>query len=159
MPPQIDRRFWEKTIPEPTTGCLLWEGASNPKGYGKFLFKGNARLAHRVAWELTFGPIPEGLQVCHSCDTPACVNPEHLFLGTPADNVADKMRKGRHRNGDFRGERSHFAKLTPDAVLEIRERLSRGETQPRVAGHFGVSQSTISLIARGKTWSHLQGVA
>lgn len=92
-------RFFEKTIPEPNSGCLLWTGGSRSgDGYGMIDVAGKTYQAHRVAWQMEHGPIPSGAYVCHRCDTPACVNVAHLFLGTQRDNVRDAWRKGRARN-------------------------------------------------------------
>ena len=88
--------FWDHTIPEPNTGCLLWLGHSYDR-YGNFKIKGKGVRAHRYAYELTYGPIPTGLCVLHGCDTPLCVNPEHLFLGTQKENAMDREAKGRGR--------------------------------------------------------------
>lgn len=104
MRQDVATRFARHTIPEPNTGCLLWTGGAAPGGYGAFPIR--KRLpgdpvggrAHRVAWEMAHGPIPDGLFVCHRCDTPACVNVDHLFLGTPLDNMRDCIAKGRKRN-------------------------------------------------------------
>lgn len=87
--------FWSRTIPEPNSGCHFWLGASNKRRYGFMCFDGRSQKAHRIAWLLTRGPIPQGLRVLHRCDMPECVNPDHLFLGTQADNVADMESKGR----------------------------------------------------------------
>jgi hypothetical protein len=90
-------RFWKKV--NKTDGCWLWT-ATRIGRYGGFRFEGRSRTAHRVSWELAFGPIPDGLQVLHHCDTPLCVNPQHLFLGTPLDNARDRDSKGRGYNGE-----------------------------------------------------------
>lgn len=97
----LARQFWDKAVPEPNSGCFLWIGSIWPPGhrtsYGYGQVRRNGRLvsAHRVAWELTNGAIPSGLLVLHHCDVTCCVNPDHLFLGTYADNIADMVQKGR----------------------------------------------------------------
>lgn len=95
-------RFWARCVYDPNTDCFLWAGDTNDKGYGLVWFGGRTRQAHRVAYEIARGPIPDGMLVCHSCDTPPCVNPGHFFIGTVSDNAVDMVRKGRHRN-QFKG--------------------------------------------------------
>ena len=96
-PPDIEERLWGH-LKVTDTGCAEWTRSTTTKGYGCIQFKERLALTHRVAWELTNGPIPEGLCVCHRCDNPPCCNPEHLFLGTYADNIHDMIAKGRGRN-------------------------------------------------------------
>jgi predicted XRE-type DNA-binding protein len=128
---------------------MLWGGGQFPTGYGSFMLptpKGwRARYAHRLAWEMARGPIPPGMFVCHKCDVRACVNVDHLFLGTNADNVRDAVSKRRHAYG----ERAARAKLTEQQVVEIR---SADGTQAEMAARFGVSRAAISDIRRGKRW-------
>ncbi len=142
--------------PDLNSGCWLWSGALSKDGYGKITIGGRTKRVnrvkrvHRVSWELHFGPIPAGLCVCHRCDTRPCANPAHLFLGTVADNMADKAAK--RRCADQRGTSNPFNKLTPDQVAEIRT-LKGLVFQRDLAAKFGTCQSNISLIQRGVTWT------
>ena len=130
-----------------TGECWLWTGPKS-LGYGivwmKYARVGLIQMrAHRVAYNLFIGPIPDGLWVLHKCDNPPCVRPEHLFLGTPAENTADSIRKGR---------RGHGAKLTPDQVREIRRADKRGIRRSIIAEKYGVCKGTISAIAQRRRW-------
>lgn len=135
--------------------CLLWEGNTNRGGYGIIssgTSSGRLLLAHRVAWELTRGTIPAGLCVLHDCDNRRCVNVAHLFLGTIADNNADKMSKGRQS----RGEGVPWSVLSADAVRLVRARYAAGDvTQKQLAEEFGITQTNVSLIIARKTWKHV----
>lgn len=135
------------------TGCLLWQGGMAGPGYGTLYHKGRHRYAHRLAWELTFGPIPAGMHVLHKCDRPLCVNPDHLFLGTHQENMADRERKRR----SARGERHGRAKLSKRQVRAIRrEYAAGGVTLRELAEEYGVTPAHISAIGRGKAWAHLK---
>lgn len=145
----LQQRFERKIEPDPNGGCWLWAGRASPKGYGQFHFDGASHSAHRWAYETFVGPIAEGLLVCHKCDIPACVNPDHLFLGSNADNMADMAAKGR---ADRKyGARNGNAKLSPTQVRNIR-RLSGRILQKDIATQFGVSPKQISNIVRGLCW-------
>ena len=116
--------------------------------------KGKYRMAHRLSFELHHGKIAEGLECCHRCDVPACVNPNHLFIGTHTDNMRDCEIKG--RNPHRKGEKHHKAKLTDETVRLIASELkNRTATQWEIAKKFGVTQSTVSLIKLGKIWTHI----
>jgi hypothetical protein len=133
---------------EPPLDCLLWTGSRNRKGYGTL----GGKLAHRLAWETAVGPIPEGLMVCHRCDVPACVNPEHLFLGTAGDNMRDAQQKGRLAVG----ERQPQSKLTAEGVQQARAlKASAGLGRRRLARRFGVSASVMKRVLSGKDWAHV----
>jgi len=138
------------SIPEPNSGCLLWLGSGTVDGYGQIRDLGPMRRAHRVSWRLAFGPIPDGLLVCHKCDVRACINPDHLFLGTHADNVADRDAKGRRIAP--RGEESGLSKLTDAEVLAIR---ADGRRQIDIARDYGIRQTHVSAIKHGVAWRHL----
>jgi hypothetical protein len=140
------QRFWARVLK--SEGCWLWKGA-HPGKYGQL----DGRGAHVVSWELHFGPVPDGMHVCHKCDNPPCVRPDHLFLGTPLDNMTDKIAKGR----DVRGVDVVTAKLTPLQVLEIRRRYDAGETQVQLAEAFGIGQPHISVLVRGMAWRQEDG--
>lgn len=134
-------------------GCWTWMGSRDKHGYGRMrLQAGPPTLAHRASWALHFGEPPSGAMVCHHCDNPICVNPEHLFLGTQADNVADMHAKGRGRKRSPKGELSPHAKLTDAAVLELRKSTA---TDAAWAAHLGVSRATIHAARARKTWAHV----
>ena len=111
----VIEKFQAKYIPVTESGCWLWFGANSARDYGDFWFNGKMRRAHRVSWELAHGPIPPGMFVCHTCDVPSCVNPDHLFLGDRAANMRDCVKKGRQfpsrRTACIRGHQ-----FTPDNV-------------------------------------------
>lgn len=146
-------KFLARVRPDPVTGCWLWQGYLNESGYGCFLFEGRQAVAHRVSWMLFRGRIPFGNYVCHTCDVRACVNPDHLFLGTPAANSADARRKGRTRQG----EQASAAKLTTAQVQQVLALLAEDKLYvTEIARQFGVSQSAIHAIKSGESWKHLQ---
>jgi hypothetical protein len=137
----------ERSIPEPNSGCLLWTDSVDTDGRGRAYVDGREQLAHRVAWKAARGPIPDGLKVCHTCDIPSCINPNHLFLGTQLDNMRDKMAKGRHVS--HAGERHGRAKLTAEQVETVRVST---DAQRTLALRYGVSKSLISMIRSGQRW-------
>lgn len=176
----LAERFWSKVAK--SDGCWQWTATLSTSGYGKIgvgPHGAGVLHAHRVSWELHFGPIPDGLWVLHHCDNRPCVRPDHLFLGTVIDNMQDAVGKGRipsgdrHHSrrrpdrlarGDRNGARTHpealrrgvshpQAKLRSDQVAEIRSLCeSRTSSQAQIGARFGVSQSLVSLIARGEIW-------
>lgn len=140
--------YWSKV--KKTPGCWLWTAGKFTKGYGSFKHAGRIQYAHRLAWEDRNGPIAPGLSACHRCDTPACVNPDHLFLGTPAENVADMVAKGR----SLRGSRQNKAKLSEADIPQILSLLAAGSSQSAIARRYKMHPSSINLIANNKTWRH-----
>lgn len=131
-------------------GCWLWTGSISKRGYGRIQIAGENHYAHRVSFELLNGPVPPGLFVCHNCDVTQCVNPEHLFAGSPSDNSRDRDRKGRagHQKP---GWKPPSQKLTSDNVEHIRIIASLGiMTQKKIGQLFGVSHSNISMILSRK---------
>lgn len=161
----------------PTTPCVETDWPRPPRGYGSSRRNGRKVYAHRWAWEQEHGPIPPGLFVLHRCDNPPCINVEHLFLGTHADNMADMVAKGRSPVGDRNPSRRHpervsrgprpstwgrpvgeahgSHKLTEAEVMEIRRLRADGMTARAIGPLFGVSDSTVLLIAKGRKWGHL----
>lgn len=152
--PILMERFQDKYIPVTESGCWLWIGACDCKGRARIAYKGrNARASH-VAWELFRGPVPVGSMLCHHCDIPACVNPDHLYIGDSHTNVQDMMRRG--RNTVPVGESHWKSKLTEVDVLAIRGMSGKGYASWRVAKIFGVSSSTIRRIWRMDNWRHVR---
>ena len=149
----LEERFWNFVVKGP--GCWDWTGATHPFGYGVMGVSGRrgaVDTAHRVSWLIHNGPVPDMTEVCHRCDNPPCTRPDHLFLGTHADNMSDMGAKGR---SGLRGGRSPKAKLTETAVRDIRARCAAGEIDRTVAESFGVTRECVRDIRLGKRWAHL----
>ena len=174
MPRKVTREglpgyFWARVNKSSPDGCWTWAGALI-NGYGELRLRGISQSpvrAHRVAWELTRGPIPPGMCVLHKCDNRPCCNPGHLFLGTKQDNNADRDAKGRTASGDRSGARTHperqprgerhgHAKLTSNEVVAIRNMCAAGGvSQRQVAAKFLMSQQQVSRIVQRKNWRHV----
>lgn len=163
-PQPIASRFWSKV--DTSGDCWEWTGCQRA-GYGYFrVAAGHMEMAHRFSWQLAYGPISNGLFVCHACDNPRCVRPDHLFLGTHDENMADMVRKGRSPSGDrnpsrrfpervSRGEH-HTAKLTEAQVRDIRARYTPGYGHLTELGReFGVTPDAIKFIVTRQTWKHI----
>jgi predicted XRE-type DNA-binding protein len=144
-------RFWAKVAIGSPDECWLWT-AGRRNGYGQFGTNTWSAYAHRISWVLYNGQdIPEGMYVCHRCDVRLCVNPHHLFLGTPKDNIRDMLNKGR----GAKGEQSGQSKLTSEQVQEIRRLWREGVNQKVIAKKFRITQAAVSDIITGKNWKHL----
>jgi hypothetical protein len=180
LTPQIIERFWQNVTrcdhgDQCGKCCWLWHGyAKKPVGrhasYGRFFIYPYQYPAHRVSYILTYGYIFPGLYICHRCDVPLCVNPQHLWAGTPTENVHDTIRKGRaryfpsdahkklleeHPEYVFKGEQINTAKLTAEQVYAIRSAYKHGESRPNLRTRFGVGKSAIDRILQRKSWKHL----
>lgn len=145
-----------------TESCWLWTGGTRNRGYGQNCH----RLAHRLVWEFTHGTIPDGMFVLHKCDIPACVNPDHLFLGTQADNVADMDRKGRGNRPGTKGEENGQSIYTDEQVRAVRRMYgpprgrgarNKGITQHEVAKRLNVSRAFVHDVVNNRSWSHVRG--
>lgn len=144
-------RFWRR-VDKSAGGCWLWTGGAHEFGHGRYWLNGANRPAHRVIWEARNGHVPDGLFVLHKCDVPSCVNPDHLFVGTQDDNMRDKTEKGRQYRPA--GDKHHRRRLSSIQVVEIRRRLSLGESGASLARSFGVNPNTIYNIAANRTWTN-----
>lgn len=146
-----EQRFWGKVDRRNADECWMWQGLPKSNGYGYLTIDGSHEPAHRLSWAIHNGrPVPEGLLVLHSCDTPMCVNPHHLRVGDHVENMRDKAIRKRQA-----GERNPYHKLTNEDVIEIRDEKRRGVPTADLAQRFGVSRSNINFVAAGKSWKHL----
>lgn len=146
-----EERFWEKV--EKTESCWNWIGSRNADGYGVLDIDGLNYRAHRFVLEIEGGKIPSSIKVCHKCDNPICVNPDHLFLGSQADNVKDMRDKG--RASDYFTKKGHEhpkAKFTEDEIRTIKQLAGEGISQRKIAERYGVAQQTISRIINGRRY-------
>lgn len=132
-------------------GCWLWLGRLDDDGYGSIGEAGKTLLAHRAAYIVEHGAIPDGMNVCHRCDNPPCVRPKHLFLGTQAENIADMIAKGRMPTGAQRPN----AKLNEAEVRSIRRLAEKGLSHRAIAEQVGVSRSLVTMVASGERWGHV----
>lgn len=154
----LEQRFWDQSIPEPNSGCWLWLGPLRRSGYGHFKIGSRTDStrknvsAHRLAYTLTHGPIVDDLHVLHKCDNKACVNPEHLYVGTHFDNMRDVWKRGRKTSLGVSGEKNPFSVLTELQVREIKTSAASGAA---LAVKFSVSPSAVSCIRAGRTWRHI----
>ena len=133
-----------------TPGCWIWLGAKLKEGYGIIHYKGKLIGAHRASYELYVGEIPDGLIVRHKCDTPSCVNPDHLVIGTHKENAKDRGERG--RASIRRGSKNHMAKLDESQILHIR---ADNRSQTAIAKEFGVSRALIGYIKKKSIWNHI----
>ena len=152
-----DVRFDAAVEMDPNGGCWLWSAATSDFGHGVTSYAGQPIRAHRRAYERWRGPIPAELKVCHHCDVPQCVNPDHLFLGTQADNLADMVRKGRWgESRTLRGAANGNSRLTEAEALQIIADVAAGRSKTEVANDNGITRTAVYLIVKGQNWSHLQ---
>ena len=148
---ELIERFNDNYMPVTESGCWIWMLDCDQNGYGKISIKNKAYYAHRVSWELHNNSIPKGMFVCHKCDNPSCVNPDHLFLGTQSDNMQDMKSKG--RDNYVNGENHKFAKLREKDVRKI---LISNKTNNELAKQYDISSSQICLIRRRGSWKHVE---
>ena len=146
----LKERLEFHSMPIAECGCWIWLAAT--KRYGEIKIDGRMVKAHRASWSVFKGEIPDGMNVLHQCDMPACINPDHLFLGSQLDNVRDMHAKGRARKRGLIGSENPSAKLRIEDVIAIR---SSTRSHAKIAAEFGIAASTVTAIKQGITWSWL----
>lgn len=151
------RKFWASVLRLPGDACWVWSGAKTPKGYGQVCWGGRRTYAHRVAWELSVGEPPKpGHEICHHCDNPSCVRPDHLFMGTRSDNMHDCHRKGRSRGTFAKGHlRTRPTTMTMERVGEMLAGLATGRQPTEMANEWDVSKNTVFNVIYGKSGHRL----
>lgn len=153
------KRFTDKIMINAQSGCWEWTAAVGGAGYGKMQWHGRLEIAPRIAYQIVHGAIPSGLHICHRCDNPLCVRPDHLFAGTRSDNMRDCRSKGRMKgiitSESVRGEHNTKAKMTDAQVVALRADRSAGLSLSALARKYGISKSMVKFIVDGKNWRHV----
>ena len=150
---------FEKFVAKNLDGCDIWNGATagaKRTGHGSFWFEGRMQKAHRVAWRLYCGDIPDGMCVCHRCDVPLCVNPAHLFLGTQQENIADMVNKGRQQRVPRPGAKNTQAKITERDVREIRAQFAAGQPVNTICATYRLSETQVRRIGHRQRWASVE---
>lgn len=156
--------FWSHAVITESDLCWYWTGHKIPSGYGTFCVNGKFNYAHRLSWEIENGEIPEGLYILHKCDNPSCVNPNHLFSGTQADNMQDMVNKGRKVSNPPKGIKHPLSKLTDDDIREIRKIYIKGKPGDKPSPYsvkglsvkYNVASSLIHRIVKRVSWPHIK---
>lgn len=149
----LEKKFWKLVNISEADSCWEWQGRRHARGYGTIKDGGKLRLAHRVSWEIHFGPIPEGMCVCHKCDNPPCINPSHFFLGTNQENTADRVAKG--RSGRTQGEANHQAKINNSIVLDIFIFRGDGFGSKEIAEALCIRRAMVNDVLSRRRWKHV----
>ncbi len=147
----IFERFYDSYEPVPESGCWIWTKSCDRNGYGTIHWNKDKLSAHRFSYEITNGKIEDGMFVCHKCDTPSCINPNHLFLGSAIENFEDMWKKGRQA----KGIKSARSKLTAQEVRDIIHLNPKHGDGKKLCDKFGVHYSTIGRIRRRSSWKHI----
>lgn len=147
---EFNNEYFQKRVTIDLNGCWIWKGSKHKQGYGNARYKNKLTLAHRLSWIVHVGEIPEGVKICHKCDVTCCCNPEHLFLGSQKDNVADAIQKGKYENRK-QGKRRN--KLNWDQVQEIKKLHGEGMSREDIKEKYDVGQTCIAKILTGKSWN------
>jgi hypothetical protein len=150
----LDDRFWSKVSKNGNGECWEWTACKYQDGYGQFRVGESIKMSHRLSYQHHFGDIPNGMFVCHKCDNPKCVNPEHLFLGTHKENMTDMASKKRARGA--RGQSHHLSKMTPEKVKSLRTERANGASLNCLAKKYGISAPSVYNIVIRKNWAHLE---